>query len=204
MRSENTPESYRAELDLKPSSLCPPPLAWGSSLQMARTTCLKPNSPESDQASPSPNSETQRPVLDPGALSLKHESAGLPQDCGEDKKIVSRKHCQDPCRRRLPWKYQRDGQRLNKVLVCSHWELCPAHMSTHAVNTLTSSPPRPPEQAIYPRENWKELVSCRPGSQVPRPQHGSGGSHSSQKDGHLPQSSGMPRMVVSSRPYKTP
>lgn len=116
---------------------------------------------------------------------------------------MSRKYCQGRCRRRLPCK-QQDGKSLNKVLVCSRWELCPAHVRKHAVNALASSSPLPSEQVNYQWKNWKELVSHRPCSQVLRPQHGSGGSHSSWKDGHLPQSSGMPRMVVSSRPYKPP
>ena len=140
LRSENTPESQRAELDLKPSSLRPPRPARGSSLQMARMTCLKPNNPELDQASPSPTLQHRGPcwALVPCASSVR----GL-----VSRRMVERirRLCLEPivpgpCWRRLPWK-QQDGQRLSEVLLCSHWELCPAHMSKHVVNALTFRSP---------------------------------------------------------------
>lgn len=162
---------------------------------MARTTCLKPNSPESDQASRVLQTLRHKGpcwTLVPCPSSTR---VLVSRRTVEDKKIVSRKHCQDPCRRRLPWKYQRDGQRLNKVLVCSHWELCPAHMSTHAVNTLTSSPPGLLSKRSIRGRTGKScpLQAWFPGAKAPA---WLWGSHSSQKTVTSPKSSGMPRMAV--------
>lgn len=106
-----------------------------------------------------------------------------------------RKYCSGPGKYSLLEKCQQDGKRLTKVFVCLHWELCPVLLRKCTVNALAYSSPWPPEQGaatplagqvICQGKNWKELVSGQPGSQVWRPRHGTGGSHSGWKDSHPP------------------